>query len=130
MAGVADVDANVCDLGRGIICHLRFSFFSARRTINSSKSPFVSAEHANQRLFRAVTFAPQYANGRLAAAKGAGRWSSVENGDFAVVRKIFSVRLKKHPRDYSIGRLGVRSFVYASRQFCLPVPEIFNRALP
>ena len=130
MACVANIHADVRDLGGRIICHLRFSFFSARRTINSSKSPFMSAEHANQRLFRTVAFAPQYADGRLAAAKRAGRWSSVDNGDFAVICKIFSIRLKKHPREYSSGRLGLLSVVHASSQFWLPVPEVFDRVLP
>ena len=95
----------------------------------------MSAEHANQRFFRAVTFAPQYADGRLAAAKRAGRWSSIEDGDFAVIRKIFGVRLKKHPRQYSIGRpalrrLSLRNVIQASGQFRFPVPEVFDRVLP
>ncbi len=88
------------------------------------------AQHANQRLFRAVAFAPQYADSRLAAAKRAGRRSSIHNGDFAVIGKIFGVRLKKNPREQSIGRLGLRSVVHASSQFWIPVPEVFNRVLP
>ena len=55
VAGVANVHADVADFRRGLKCHLRLSFFSARRTINSSKSPLVRAEHTDQRLFRAVT---------------------------------------------------------------------------
>jgi hypothetical protein len=48
MACVANVHSDVSDLRRGIVRHLRFSLLSARRTIDSSKSPFMSAEHANQ----------------------------------------------------------------------------------
>src|ERR1700691_2575407 len=90
----------------------------------------MSAEHANQRLFRAVAFAPQYADRRLAAAKRASRWSSVGNRDFAVVCKIFGIRLKKHPREYSIGRQGLPSIIHASSQFWFPVPEVFDCVLP
>src|SRR5580698_10526750 len=97
MASVADVDADVRDLGRGIISHLRFSLFSAGRTIDSSEKPFVGAEHANQRLFCAIAFTAQYADGRLASAERAGRWSSVEDLDFAMIRYVFGVGLKKNP---------------------------------
>ncbi len=88
------------------------------------------AKHANQRFFRAVAFAPQYADSRLAAAKRAGRWSSVDDGDVAVIGKIFGIRLKKNPREYSIGRLDLLGVVYDSRQFWFPVPEVFDRVLP
>jgi hypothetical protein len=50
------------------------------------------AQHANQRLFRTITFAAQYADDRLTAAKRAARWSSIHNFDFAVIRKIFMGR--------------------------------------
>jgi len=138
VACVADVHADVRDLGRGIICHLRFPFFSTRRTINSSESPLVSAEHANQRLFRTVAFAPQYAEGRLAAAKRAGRWSSIHNLDFAVIRKIFSIWLQKNPREQPIERIrilrtagpGGLNVVADKGQSKISVPEVFNSALP
>jgi hypothetical protein len=90
----------------------------------------MSAQHANQRLFRTVALAPQYTYGRLTTAKRAGRRSSIHSGDFVVIGKIFSVGLKKHPREYSIGRLGLVSVAYGSSQFRLPEPEVFDHVLP
>src|ERR1700722_7299416 len=55
MARIADVNAYMSDLGSRVISHLRLSFFSAGGTVDSSKIPFVSAEHANQRFLCAVT---------------------------------------------------------------------------
>src|SRR5260370_22282366 len=138
MAGVADVRADMGDFGRRIVCHLRFSFFSACRTINSSKNPFMRAQHANQRLFRTITFAAQYADDRLTSAKWAGRWSSIHNLDFAVIRKIFSIRLQKNPREQPIERIrivrtagpGWLNVVADKGQFRISVPEVFNLALP
>jgi len=103
MACVADIYADMRDLRRGVVCHLRFSLFSTRRTINSSEKPLVRTKHANQRLFRTVAFGAQYADGRLSAAKWARRWSSIENLNFAVIREIFGVGLKKNPGEHSIG---------------------------
>src|ERR1700683_3566991 len=138
MAGVADVYADVRDFRRRIKRHLRLSLFSARWAINPSKSPFVRAEHANQRLFPTVAFAPQYADDRLAAAKRAGGWSSIYDRDLAVVGKILGIRLKKNPRKQLIGKicfvriasLGKPGDVRGRSQFRIPVPEIFDRLLP
>src|ERR1700685_1162799 len=96
MARVADVHADVRDFRRRIKCHLRFSLFSARWAINPSKSPFVRAEHANQRLFPTVAFTPQYADDRLAAAKRAGGWSSIYDRDFAVIGEILGLGLEEY----------------------------------
>ena len=90
--GVADVHADVRDLRRRIICHLRFSFFSACRIVDSSKAPFMGAEHANQRFLCTVAFAPQYADDGLTAAERTRRRGSIYNRPFAVVGKIFSIR--------------------------------------
>src|SRR5258705_9553860 len=98
MASVTNVDADVRDLGRRIICHLRLPFLPARRTVDSPKVPFMRAEHANQGLFPTVTFAPQYAYNRLAPAKRARRRGSFHNRGFTVACKIFGIRLKKNPR--------------------------------
>jgi len=138
MARVADVHADVRDFRRRTKRHLRFSLFSARWAINPSKSPFVRAEHANQRLFPTVTFASQYADDRLAAAKRAGRWSSIYDRDFAVIGKILGIGLKKYPCQQSIGKicivriasLGRPGDVLGRSQFRIAVPEILDRLLP
>src|SRR5258708_39061136 len=70
MAGVANIHTDVFNLWCRIVCHLRFSFFSACRTIDSSKNPFMRAEHASQRFFCTIAFAAQYADDRLTAASG------------------------------------------------------------
>src|ERR1700678_905325 len=103
MAGGADIPANGRNFPRPIASHLRFPVFAAGRTIDSAKSPFMRTEHANQRLFGTITFAAQHSHDRSATAKWAGRWCSIDNRNFAVLSKIFGVRLKKNPRQRPVG---------------------------
>lgn len=140
VAGVANVDAHVRNFRRGIISHLGLTLLPARGTINSTERPFVRAEHANQKFLRTIAFAAQHRDDGPAAAERAGGRSAVERGDFTMVGQIFGVRLEKDPGEQA---LGIGDFggpgqiasvsggaIIGRRQFGIPVPEIFNRALP
>src|ERR1700733_9151056 len=97
MARVADVHADMRDFRGRIERHLRLSFLTPPRAVNSPEGPFVRAKHANQRLFCAISFGPQYADDGPAAAQRAGRWRPIHNLDFAMVRKAFGGGRNKNP---------------------------------
>jgi hypothetical protein len=62
----------------------------------------------------------------------------MHNFDFAVIRKIFSIRLQKNPREQPIERIrmfrtsgpGWLNVVADRGQLRIFVPEVFNRVLP
>ena len=77
------------------------------------------AQHANQRLFRAVALAPQHAHDGLAAAKRASRRRSIHDRSLAPIGKILGVRLKKNPRQQAFGW----SCIVRPRRLATPAPS-------